>query len=190
MASRVVAVCGLSAPPKSTKLLLEGLELSLVADLQGEDLEPHTWGQPGQGQQAFAKLYATLSLTEGALNDATFLNSLGYPDPEALIASHFEAELLSRHPRDLLVELNAWRNHASSPMDGVTSTILYLSSHGDRLFTPKALEEEAKRLPPALRANWHTLKSVWGHRAGDARRPGQEADAVAIANAITRFMKK
>ncbi|EDY37999.1 homoserine O-acetyltransferase, putative [Cyanobium sp. PCC 7001] len=159
---RICCVCGTTRTSPHNRLFLISLRQALTADRHwngaGFDAPPE------QGLRTYALIYASWAASQ------PFFRSLDVP-----VEQHVEEQWLPhyrRHdPRDLIAMLDTWLAHdvaAGGDLDatlaGIQARTAVVAADHDLYFTPEDMAADAERIPGA---DFHLIRSLLGHRAGN-----------------------
>ena len=108
-----------------------------------------------------------------------------------------------KEPHDLLSQLIAWdtadisdnevyKKDLSKALSSIEAITHYIPVSTDGYFSPQDVAEELERVQDDCASNFevHTINSIWGHRAGDPFRMGQEHDYALIREHVHTLLSK
>eukprot|EP01051_Picozoa_sp_SAG22_P010027 SAG22_NODE_877_length_6715_cov_28.285369_8_plen_346_part_00 len=191
---RVAAVCGLAKTTDYNKVFLDSLVACLTAD-PAYQRDGHFTEQPWAGLRAFARIYAGWGVSPAFYAQEVWRQQ-GFSSLEDFVVGSYEKGFCNGNAGNLLAQLATWRasDISNNPVFGadirkalgaITAKVMYMPCRTDSYFRPENAEEEAAHIADC---EYVVLESVWGHRAGDPSRPGQEADAAFIREHVHRLL--
>jgi homoserine O-acetyltransferase/O-succinyltransferase len=191
MVERIAAFCGTARTTPHNKVFLEGLRATLTADAAWNE----GWydSQPQRGVRAFARVYAGWGFSQPFYKQELW-RELGFSSLNDFLIGFWERRFLRRDANNLLTMLGAWMHNdvGSTPgfgdLDGALGSIrakaLVMAAQTDLYFTPEDLEYEASLIP---HAHYETIRSVWGHQAGNGL---NSADSAFIHSRLKRLLEQ
>lgn len=202
---RIAAVCGAAKAHDFNIVFLDSLKATLLTDpgIQ-EDSEGRLslTGSCKQGLKAFARIYAGWALPMEFYRQELWRQSARDGKPfesrEDFVVRSYEGGFANGNPLNLIAQLDAWKagdvSKASTLPPGstladalgrITARVYFMPSTTDAYFTVAETEEEAKSIP---NCRFVPISSLWGHRAGDTHRPGQDEDAKFLADKVEELL--
>ena len=191
--ARIAALCGTARTTDHNRIFLESLRLALTADpaWTGSGFT----GTPDRGWRTFARIYASWAASP-AFYRARLYDQLGYTSLADYLQRGWEDNYRQRDPRNLMAMIDTWLHCDVSDhplyagdyeraLGAIRAKTLVLSSASDLYFTPADCAAEAALIP---QAEYCSIPSIWGHRAGN---PYQNpADAAFIRQAIRELLDR
>lgn len=178
---RICAVCTAARTSDYNRVFLSSLKATLTADpayRTGVFTE-----RPVRGLRAFARIYATMALSQGFYRERLWAG-LGFASLEDFLVRSWEASFLHRDPANLLSMIDTWAGSDISAnetfggdldaaLGAIRAPTLIMPSTTDFYFTAADAEAEAAKMPGAT---FRPIESQWGHRAGNPiQNPADEA---------------
>jgi len=201
---RIAAVCGSARASDYNKVFLESLQAALHADpaLRRVDGQLTLVGNASAGLRAFAKIYAGWGVSLDFYRNEVWKQSSRDGKPfssrEDFVERSYVGGFAGGHPLNLLAQVDTWKSadiakaHGMPPgitlkeaLQRIQAKVYYMPCTTDRYFTVEETREEAAAIPACRFA---PIESVWGHRAGDPHRPGQEDDKVYIRKMVSELL--
>jgi homoserine O-acetyltransferase len=188
---RLAALCGTARTSPHNTIFLRSLEAALQAD--------PAWNgtrfvdTPVRGLRAFARIYASWAASQAFYRERLYLE-LGYSDLDDYLVRGWEANYRRRDPLDLLAMLRTWiacdvaanslhHGDLAAALGTIQARTLVMPSATDLYFTPEDCAADAA----AIRgARLLTIRSIWGHRAGNPQQ--NPADAQFIRAAVQELL--
>lgn len=177
----LVTICGTARTTDHNQVFLESLRAALTADpaWTGDRFE----GIPERGFKAFARIYASWAASQAFYREGIPYQQ-GFTSLEDYLVRGWEANYRRRDPHDLLAMIDTWiecdvsnnstyRGDYFRALAAIQARVLVISATTDLYFTPEDCAAEAELIP---HAEWRSLPSIWGHRAGNPyQNPEDEA---------------
>lgn len=190
---RVAAVCGVARTTEYNRVFLATLRHALCGDPSWNDAAQAFTSFPHRGMRVFAAVYAGWALSPEFYRDQLYRR--GDVQTMEQFIEAIAAGFSAMDPHALLALLHTWDTAdpvrtvgdgtLADALGAVRAKVLMLPSETDRYFPPCDAEAEAALMHDAEVV---TIPSVWGHRAGDPFRPGQEADNEFITQQVSRLL--
>ncbi|CAE7943415.1 metXA [Symbiodinium necroappetens] len=195
---RVAAVCGSAQPSDFNITFLDSLEAALLADSDCKDdgrLGMRLHGSCQRGLKAFARIYAGWGVSREFYKQEiwrkTSRDGQPFTSREDFVRRSYEGGFINASPLNLLAQIRTWRCgniceaygmpsgiSLKDALGRITARVVLMPCSTDAYFSAADIELEAQMIS---KCRFMPINSVWGHRAGDPHRPGQEAGAVRIA---------
>lgn len=178
---RIAALCGTARTTDHNRIFLQSLRSALTADpaWNGTRFE----AVPDRGFQAFARIYASWAASQAFYREKLYY-PLGYTSLDDYLARFWEASYRKRDPHNLLAMIQTWldcdvsdnpiyQGDYQTALGAIQAKTLVMPATTDLYFTPEDCAAEAELLP---NAEYHPIRSIWGHRAGNPyQSPDDEA---------------
>ncbi|CAK0808633.1 unnamed protein product [Prorocentrum cordatum] len=202
---RIAAVCGSARASDYNVVFLDSLRAALLADphcVEGADGRLLLTGPCHRGLKTFGRIYAGWGVPMEFYRQELWRKSSRDGQPfasrEDFVVRSYEGGFASANPLNLLAQLHTWATADVSKAHGMAAGCTLAEALGrvrarvylmpcttDAYFTVAETKVEASSLP---NCRFWPLESDWGHRAGDPHRPGQEADAAALASRVAELL--
>ncbi len=188
---RIVVNCGSARTATHNRVFLAALMATLEA---APEYDGHGGfsAEPAAALRAFARIYATMALSQDFYREDLHLTALGAPDLETFLQRDWEDRYRRRRAADLLAQLRTW--DAGDISDGgdlaaalrkIEARVLLMPGETDQYFR---VEDNARELPHLRHGTLAPIPGIWGHRAGN---PVQNpADAAFIRKEVRAFLDK
>ncbi|MCU0566082.1 MAG: alpha/beta fold hydrolase [Oculatellaceae cyanobacterium Prado106] len=178
---RIAALCGTARTTDHNRIFLQSLRSALTADpaWTGTRFE----STPDRGFRAFAEIYASWAASQAFYREKIY-QSLGYASLEDYLARFWEASYRRRDPHNLLSMIATWihcdvsdnptfQGNYPAALQAIRAKTYVMPATTDLYFTPEDCAAEAELIP---HAEYHPIRSIWGHRAGNPyENPADEA---------------
>jgi len=204
---RIMAVCGSAKASDYNVVFLDSLKEALFTD---QDIKQNHHGRLflsgpcSKGLKAFARIYAGWGVPMEFYREEAWRRSskdgLPFTSREDFVVRSYEGGFANSHPLNLLAQVGTWKSADVSTAKGlpggvklkealskITARVYFLPCTTDRYFTVDEIEEEASWVP---NCHFEPIKSIWGHRAGDPHRPGQESDEAFLQEKVKDLLKE
>jgi homoserine O-acetyltransferase len=172
--ARAVINCGSARTSTHNRVFLGALMATLEAapEYQGGG---RFSAEPRAALRAFARIYATMALSQDFYRENLHLTALGAPDLEAFLQRDWEARYNHRQAADLYAQLRTWdggdisandlhHGDLSAALQAIEARVLLMPSDTDQYFR---VADNAAELPYLRRGTLASIPSIWGHRAGN-----------------------
>lgn len=178
---RIAALCGTARTTDHNRIFLQSLRSALTADpaWNGTRFE----AIPDRGFQAFARIYASWAASQAFYREKLYY-PLGYTSLDDYLVRFWEASYRKRDPHNLLAMIQTWldcdvsdnpiyQGDYQKALGAIQAKTLVMPATTDLYFTPEDCAAEAELI---AHAEYHPIRSIWGHRAGNPyQSPDDEA---------------
>ena len=178
---RIAAICGTAKTTDHNKIFLWSLRAALTADpmWNGHGFD----GVPDRGYRAYARIYASWAASQPYYRDKIYLQ-LGYDSLEDYLLRSWEAGYRQRDPHNLIAMIDTWlrcdvgntpvfEDDYTKALSAIQAQTLVMPAATDLYFTPADCAAEADLI---ANAEYRSIPSIWGHRAGNPyQNPEDEA---------------
>jgi homoserine O-acetyltransferase/O-succinyltransferase len=178
---RIAAICSSAKTSIHNRVFLEGIQATLTADAAWNG---HRFtAKPERGLRTLGRVYAGWALSQAFYREQLF-REIGYSSLEDFLVRDWEASFLRRDADNLLSMMETWkrsdisdndRYHGDLPraLGSITARTLIMPSATDLYFTAEDALAESRQIP---HAQFRSIPSLWGHRAGNPlKSPTDEA---------------
>ncbi|MCU0551416.1 MAG: alpha/beta fold hydrolase [Leptolyngbya sp. Prado105] len=169
---RIAALCGTARTTDHNRIFLQSLRSALTADpaWNGTRFE----AIPDRGFRAFAYIYASWAASQAFYRERVY-SQFGYTSLDDYLDLFWEANYRKRDPHNLLAMIETWlqcdisdnpiyqRDYITA-LKAIQAKTLVMPATTDLYFTPEDCAAEAELIP---NAEYHPIRSIWGHRAGN-----------------------
>lgn len=202
---RVAGVCGAARASDYNVVFLDSLKYAMLADpdISEEDGNLILSGKAERGLKAFARIYAGWGVPMEYYRQEIWRQSsrdgVPFSSREDFVARSYDAGFIGSHPLNLLAQVHTWKQADVSKAAGldpstsladalarISARVCLMPGTTDTYFTVKEIEPEAALIP---NSKFVPIESNWGHRAGDAHRPGQDADYQFVAKHVAELLE-
>ena len=140
--------------------------------------------EPRAALRAFARMYATMALSQDFYRADLHRTALGAPDLETFLVEQWERRYDTKAAANLYAQLQTWRyaDISANPAYGgdlpralraIEARVLLMPGETDQYFRVADNEDE---LPYLAHAALRPIPSIWGHRAGNpVQNPADQA---------------
>jgi homoserine O-acetyltransferase/O-succinyltransferase len=169
---RVAAICGTAKTTEHNRIFLESLRLALTSDpaWNGREFD----GIPDRGFRTFARIYASWAASQAYYQQGLYYQ-FGYTSLEDYLLRGWELNYRKRDPRNLMAMIDTWlrcdvsdnplyKSDYALALQAIQAKTLVMPSATDLYFTPEDCAREAAMIP---QADYRSIPSIWGHRAGN-----------------------
>ncbi len=192
--ARAVVNCGSARTSTHNRVFLGALMATLEAapEHQGDG---RFSAEPRAALRAFARIYATMALSQDFYRENLHLTALGAPDLETFLQRDWEARYERRRAADLYAQLRTWdagdigandlyRGDLPAALQAIEARVLLMPGETDQYFR---VADNAAELRYLRRGTLAPIPSIWGHRAGN---PSQNAaDAGFIRDRVRALLE-
>ncbi|CAK9118295.1 unnamed protein product [Durusdinium trenchii] len=199
---RVAAVCGSAAVSDFNVVFLDSLEAALAPDCQVDEFG---WKLKGTGHlslKTFARIYAGWGVPRQFYQKEVWRTSSRdgqvFQSREDFVRRSYDGGFANGNPLHLLAQLRTWRagdlrrahglegQSLEQLLQRITARVYLMPCTTDSYFNAEDIEGEGRCI---ARCRFAPIASLWGHRAGDPHRPGQEVLPV-ILQADAEFLRR
>ncbi len=178
--ARLAVLCGAARCAPHNKVFLDGVRATLTTDEHYRD--GHFVGFPERGLRAMGRVYAGWALSQTFYRDELWRQT-GASSLEDFLVTSWEGSMLRRDPDNLLAHLWAWE-HAdisanelyggdfAQALGAITARAVILPGATDLYFQ---VEDNRREVALLQRGELKVIPSDWGHRAGGAAAPPEDA---------------
>jgi len=195
MVERVCAVAGGVVAFDTNKIFLESLRHCIFAS---KGWDPKRYWFAGDVREktdvlkAIARIYAGWGVSAAFYESKEYLN-IGFESLEDFSNRSYEKGFEACDINNLLAQVDTWLHtdlaHAdakfcgslSQGMRSITANVLWMPVSTDKYFLAEPIKKQAELFD---NCEVKVIESIWGHRAGDPSRPGQEHQLKFIAKAV------
>ncbi|HVU86144.1 MAG TPA: alpha/beta fold hydrolase [Pirellulales bacterium] len=188
---RIAALCSSAKTSVHNRVFLEGLQATLTADTAWNGT--HFTGKPDRGLRAMGRVYAGWALSQAFYREQLY-REIGYASLEDFLVRDWEASFLRRDAGNLLSMIETWKRSDISDNDrfggdlrralaSIQARTLIMPSATDLYFTAADAQAESQHIP---HAQFRSIPSIWGHRAGNPLK--NPADAAFIKAAVAELL--
>jgi homoserine O-acetyltransferase len=169
---RIAAICGTAKTTEHNRIFLESLRLALTSDpaWNGREFD----GIPDRGFRTFARIYASWAASQAYYQQGLYYQ-FGYTSLEDYLLRGWELNYRKRDPRNLMAMIDTWlrcdvsdnplyKSDYALALQAIQAKTLVMPSATDLYFTPEDCAREAAMIP---QADYRSIPSIWGHRAGN-----------------------
>ncbi len=190
---RIAAICCSARTSPHNIVFLEGLKATLTCDAAWT--RDRFTGRPERSLKAFGRVYAGWALSQAFYREHLYLK-LGYSSLEDFLVRDWEASFLRRDAANLLSMIETWKRSDISDNDlfrgdlaaalrAIKARTLMMPSETDLYFTKEDSQFEARQIP---NAEYRTIPSIWGHRAGNPAK--NSVDELFLKNAVAELLSR
>lgn len=190
---RIAAICGTAKTTEHNRIFLESLRLALTSDpaWNGREFD----GIPDRGFRTFARIYASWAASQAYYREGLYYQ-FGYESLDDYLLRGWEMNYRKRDPRNLIAMIDTWlrcdvsdnptyQTDYTRTMQAIQAKTLVMPSATDLYFTPEDCAREAAMIP---QAEYRSIPSIWGHRAGNPYQNPE--DEQFIRHAIQELLKE
>jgi homoserine O-acetyltransferase/O-succinyltransferase len=169
---RIAALCGTARTTDHNRIFLQSLRSALTADpaWNGTKFEKI----PDRGFRAFARIYASWAASQAFYREKIY-SQFGYTSLDDYLNRFWEANYRKRDPHNLLAMIETWlqcdisdnpiyQGDYKAALQAIQAKTFVMPATTDLYFTPEDCAAEAELIP---NAEYHPIRSIWGHRAGN-----------------------
>lgn len=175
----IAPICGSARTSPHNHLFLEGIKAALTAD--GAFAEGWYQTPPVKGLRAFSRVYMGWAFSQDFFREQAWRH-MGLASQEDSIR-FLEGYFRQRDANDLLTLVSTWQNadisaneryrrDFASALQAIRARALVMPSQTDLYFRVRDSELEVEQIP---NAKLHPIPSIWGHVAGLAVNPQDNA---------------
>ncbi len=187
---RIVVNCGSARTATHNRVFLAALVATLEAAPEYDGAGGFS-AEPDGALRAFARIYATMALSQDFYRENLYLTALGAPDLETFLRTDWEDRYRRRRAADLLAQLRTWDagdisdgGDLAAALRNIEARVLLMPGETDQYFR---VEDNRRELPHLWHGTLTPIPSIWGHRAGN---PVQNpADAAFIRGQVSAFLE-
>ncbi len=187
---RIVVNCGSARTATHNRVFLAALVATLEAAPEYDGAGGFS-AEPDGALRAFARIYATMALSQDFYREDLHLTALGAPDLETFLRTDWEDRYRRRRAADLLAQLRTWDagdisdgGDLAAALRNIEARVLLMPGETDQYFR---VEDNRRELPHLRHGTLTPIPSIWGHRAGN---PVQNpADAAFIRTQVRAFLE-
>ena len=184
---RIVVNCGAARTAVHNRVFLSAL-MALLEAAPEHVGQGRFSAQPEAALRAFARVYATMALSQDFYRAGLHLSALGAPDLEAFLVA-WQAGYRGKYAADLYAQLRTWEAgdiSGNTLYDGdllralaaIQARVLLLPGATDQYFRVADNETE---LPHLRHGSLRPIPSIWGHRAGNPVQNPEDAAFLRVA---------
>ncbi|WP_293864636.1 alpha/beta fold hydrolase [uncultured Alsobacter sp.] len=190
-----IAVCGTARTSVHNRVFLHALQATLEAAPE------HLGGgrfsrQPDAAMRAFARIYATMALSQDWYRENLHLQASGATSLDDFLDRVWAPGFLRRKAENLYAQCSTWLASDISAnalyggdlvraLQAIEARVLLLPSRTDQYFP---VADNAAELPHLRHAELRPIPSIWGHRAGNPA--ANPADKAFLRNAVADWLAR